>query len=387
MPTPSPKLDFPPRKQRPWRERFLADWHYFTARFTRENVIINLKTLAWVIPLTLLIWIYAERAQVTSIKDVAIPFELISVDPNRVVTLKPPQDKNLLVQLEGPRARLQDVLAKLRGGLLPQGLKIEVPTTLEVNQEHGLDVLPRVSNQKIFVDSGVSVSGCQPARLQVRVDALVEREAKIIRPPGARNVDASFTPPTVKVRGPLEVLNRAEQRGGPENAGQLVLLADLRDQINSPPGSYEVKDVVLRRPAELEDERVTILVPSPSGIRAQVDVRKAEKTLLIRSMPITFDTPESFFDKYKVVWERPKAAALQNITVTGPPEIIDAMERPDFEPKPKAHVILTQQDATAGDIRTKPVKFDLPDKVQVLDEHRNQTVELRLVDKATAGPG
>src|SRR5256885_10954011 len=120
------------------RDDISAEWRRVRANMTREQLVSNLKTLAWVVPLTLLIWIYAEREQVATTKDVAIPFDLVSVDPNGSVGLNRAQDKNLVLELQGPQARLQAVLAKLRGGLLPQGLKIEVPPNLEKNREHGL---------------------------------------------------------------------------------------------------------------------------------------------------------------------------------------------------------------------------------------------------------
>src|SRR5213078_3233363 len=124
-------ISYEPRPKRNWRDDLQGNWNRFAARFTRENVISNLKTLAWVVPLTLLIWIYAEREQVATTKDVAVPFDVVSVDPNVAIRVRSPADQNLILELQGPQARLQDVLSKLRGGLLPQGLKIEVPTSLE----------------------------------------------------------------------------------------------------------------------------------------------------------------------------------------------------------------------------------------------------------------
>ena len=79
------------------------------------------------IPLTLLIWIWAEREQQAPEHDVAVPFELTSIEPNRIISLKPPQDTNLVLELVGPQARLQELLTKLRGGQMPQGIKLEVP--------------------------------------------------------------------------------------------------------------------------------------------------------------------------------------------------------------------------------------------------------------------
>src|SRR5215211_3341785 len=92
QPGPRPSSPLPyASAARSWRDDVSAEWSRFASGFTRENVVSNLKTLAWVIPLTLLIWIYAEREQVAPAKDVAVPFELQSVDTDRVVSLKPPQ--------------------------------------------------------------------------------------------------------------------------------------------------------------------------------------------------------------------------------------------------------------------------------------------------------
>src|SRR3954464_14096511 len=112
---------------RSWRDDVSAEWVRFRSRLTRDNIISNLKTLAWVVPLTLLIWIWAEREQVQPAKDVVVPFELTSVDANRVITLKGSQDSNLVLELSGPQARLQELLNRLHGGAMPQGLKLEVP--------------------------------------------------------------------------------------------------------------------------------------------------------------------------------------------------------------------------------------------------------------------
>jgi hypothetical protein len=367
-------------KARTWRDDVSAEWMRFTANFTRENVVSNVKTLAWVVPLTLLIWIYAEREQVFTSKDEAVPFELVNIDSGRSVTLKPPQDKNLVLELQGPQARLQAVLTRLGRGQLPQGLKIEVPPNLETNQEHTLDALSLVRAQRIFADNGITVLSCQPPRLQVLVDQVVERDARVVRPPNAKNLDATFDPPTVKIRGPLSMLTRAEQAARQEagGTGGLVVYADIRDD-NRPPGHYPLRDVPLRRPQELDDERISI-VGGPR-VNASVDVKQADRTLRIPSMPVTVDAPDVVTDQYKVVLERP---VLQNVWVTGPPEIIEAMEKPDFEPQPKARVVVTKQDV--GDRRSKSVKYDLPDKVSVIDEDKTRTVEFRLVERSTLAP-
>src|SRR5918993_1772552 len=102
-----------PASNRTWRDDVSAEWTRFHTSLTRENLIAHAKTLAWVAPLTLLIWIYAEREQVANYKDEPVPFELVNSDDSRYVSLK--HDENLILELTGPRARVGDVLNKLRG--------------------------------------------------------------------------------------------------------------------------------------------------------------------------------------------------------------------------------------------------------------------------------
>jgi hypothetical protein len=367
-----------PTSTRSWRDDVYAEWNRFRASLTRENLIAKAKTLAWVAPLTLLIWIYAEREQVAIYNDEPVPFELVSGNDGRFITLK--QDTNLILKLTGPRAAVANVLNDLRGGRNPRGLQLEVPSTLELNRETSLPALPMVRSQRAFIDRGITVLSVQPANLTLQVDEKVERDANIVLPPARKNVDASFVPSTVKLRGPLSALQRAEQALG----GQLAVHGDFSGDLLRQPGHYDLPkpglpDVVLRKPTELQDERIEIVAP-PEKIRASVDVRQADKTHLVRSMPITIDATDGLLEKYKVEWVRPTAPVLQNVTISGPPDVIDTIERPDL-PKPKARLVVTPQDV--GDRRSKIVLYDLPDKVKVGDEDRNRTVEFRLVPWTT----
>jgi hypothetical protein len=160
-----------------------------------------------------------------------------------------------------------------------------------------------------------------------------------------------------------------------------VLYADLPDHVIHTPGHYDLPDVVLTRPPELQDDRVSIV--SLPKIRASVDVRLANKTWVKPSMTVTLDVPDGLLEKYKVQDFR---AVLQNVTLIGPPDVIDAMQKPDFQPQPKAHVVLTQGDAT-GERQSKIVEYDLPKGVEVSDEDRKRTVDFRLVDRSTLPPG
>src|SRR5213595_2266122 len=154
MPDPSSKLDYQPRKIRTWRDDVSAEWMRFINGFTRDNIIGHLKTLAWVVPLTLLIWIYAEREQVARTKNVSVPIDPV-VDPSRIVTLIRPADRNVMLELEGPQANLQEVVQKLQAGEFPHGLQLDIPMTFGADREHQIPALSLIQNQRIFRDKGI----------------------------------------------------------------------------------------------------------------------------------------------------------------------------------------------------------------------------------------
>src|SRR5436305_9069569 len=57
----------------PWVRRWVRN------TFTRDQIASGLRSLLWVAPLTVLIWIYAEREQTTN-APVNIPIEVVSTD-------------------------------------------------------------------------------------------------------------------------------------------------------------------------------------------------------------------------------------------------------------------------------------------------------------------
>src|SRR5947209_13465364 len=79
-----------------------------------ERVVDMLKTLIWVAPLTVLIWVYAEREQSDRRDNVTVPIAVKINATNRIVVLVDPPDKNLVVTLSGPRTALQRVIDQVQ---------------------------------------------------------------------------------------------------------------------------------------------------------------------------------------------------------------------------------------------------------------------------------
>jgi hypothetical protein len=349
---------------------------WYRDRVTRENIISNLKTLAWVIPLTFLIWVYAEREQITTKPGEPVPFELVSLDPNRIVSLvDPKQDKNLIVDLQGPQARVDEALERIRGGQngTPNGIRLEVNSSLTPNKEHEINALELLRQQKIFSDYGVSVVRCQPAWLLVRIDPIVERDARIVPPPDVTNIEpsSSFDPPVVRVRGPKSKLDDAAQ----QNGKQLVVYAEIPQDVQKSAGHHELSNVAVEWPANLQDDRVSI-VGTPA-IKATLDVRPADVTGKIDSMPVVLEMPNAVIDNIQSgKWKVHFQTYLTNVHVVGPKEIIDQINNPDFAKRPTASIEVTPDDL--GEARQKQVKYDLPKGVSVAKEDQNRAVDFRL---------
>jgi hypothetical protein len=107
---PNPKIT--PQTASAARSEFALDYassvRRWSARtFTMENLLSGLKTFAWVAPLTILIWVYAEREQVVQ-KEVTIPIAVKSTDPGRIVSLRP-GDESIVAFIEGPRLAVDRV--------------------------------------------------------------------------------------------------------------------------------------------------------------------------------------------------------------------------------------------------------------------------------------
>src|SRR5689334_9844341 len=67
----------------------------FRDAFGKQQLLDALKAFLWVAPLTILIWIYAEREQLATRKNFRVPVEIRSADPRQVITITSPADESL----------------------------------------------------------------------------------------------------------------------------------------------------------------------------------------------------------------------------------------------------------------------------------------------------
>src|SRR3954451_12541313 len=140
-----------------------------------EQFVTFLKNLIWVVPLTLLIWIYAEREQTVTLSTEPVSIDVRTNDHNRIVTLRLPRDKNIIVELSGPRAQLDRVRELLRPK--PDGeaaVQIYVDPQIYLGAQQ-LFTVSQINNLPIFKNNGITVKSAQPPYLSVDIDVFERR--------------------------------------------------------------------------------------------------------------------------------------------------------------------------------------------------------------------
>jgi hypothetical protein len=342
----------------------VARW--FKRTLTRENVVDALKTLAWLAPLTLLIWIYAERQQTETVYDQSIPITIVSGDRNRFVKLEMKEkDANVIAELTGPHARLLDIRQRISpqsGGRL---VEIAVPANLSPGAPHELDAAEALSKSPMFERSGVTVVSCKPATLVVYVDDYVEREAEVQRPHDVSNLEGTpvFSPAKVTVRGPAHKLP----------SGPLVVTADLQSTgLLDQPGKQNAQVAVSFD--KLSIEGVTF---RPAKVEASFEVRRSDVTYEIPSVSVHVQGPIEFLNRWKVQL-RDNTPVIYRVSVVGPQDKIDALK--SGEAVARAVLRVSSADIpTDGSWRSvTSLEFILPPGVSVAPDYVPKPIDVRV---------
>jgi hypothetical protein len=346
--------------------------------FTWDNLFAAARTLAWLVPLTVLIWLYAEREQVFEIESVPIPITVTAGgDLNLFVELQAPQDAVITAKLNGPRGRLEDI----RQRIMPQGSKPTVVLTIDRNHVtpgslNTIDTAQALSTSPVFANSGVTVSNCSPAQLKVYVDDYTDRVLEVQRPTGVTNLVGTpdFDPRKVTLRGPRRNIQLAEERG------PITVEADLSGLVDKP-GPQVANNVPLVVRPVLQD--VTL---SPNTVRASFEVRAADVKWTYPSMGVSIEIPQSLQETSKVNC----ISTLPNVELVGPPDQIALLQQ-EGAPRPTAQITVTVDAVPNKPYIAKPganLTFKFPpgaEDVQVNPETlANYSIEWTLVERTPA---
>lgn len=319
-PQPRPKRAVTPRPRRSyWAQLAGGVRAWARETFAPDQLLKGLKSLMWVAPLTVLIWIYAEREQISHNVDVQFRIEVKNSDPRFLVLLRdtdgrPHTDLQVQALLSGPHAGVDVVVQALKaiGGVVP----------LEVDTRLGPGIHPvslgALENQPLFVKNGVTVTTPVPREVNVSIDPIVSKDVEVRARPTVTNLEQPpvFEPRKVRVTGPESSLQGAT----------LVAYAEL--PALHEPGTRDIPNVEVV--LSINDPHVTI---SPAVVSAKVEVKNAEVAGEVNAMPVwAVYPPGPFWDKYKPEFE----PTISNVKVTGPADMVKQVNEPTFSPKPKA---------------------------------------------------
>lgn len=324
-----------------------------------------LRNLVWVVPLTVLVWLYAEREQVEPPQRIAFSITVTSGRADRIVTLANPADQVLSIEIEGTKPRIEQV----RELLSKRGLQIIAPPQLELGPQVPLPTQELLATNPIFTDRGIVVNSPNPAALMLNVDEM--HPGIEIRPTIPQDVAsrlegvAELTPPTVMVSGPKRALLNP--------AAPIEVIADLT--VPQVPGTREIPAV----PLHVKAPNDRLFIVTPNTVKAKVTLKSSSVRYTINSVAVFPFGPPDLLNRYNVNF--PNGSFLSRVTVVGPQEEINKISSGDF--MPRALVEVTSQDVR-DPLPKSPSLYILPEHVTVSDEDKNRTITFKLVDPTQA---
>ena len=330
----------------------------------RAGILGALKTLLAVIPLTILIWAYAEREEVEK-GGLTVQIRLHSSSPDYLVrTMDPlPSAQIITVNIEGSRAKVEKV--RSRGGSDQRIVDIAVPADLPEGKTTPLALQQQLEDAPIFKDNGIAVKSCVPASIDVRIDLLESVTARPgLRPGvGSRIIGKIvFDPPVVTLRGPRSLLR---------DPASLIVYADPpQSDIPTSAINHTIPDVPVR--LGRSDDAITI---TPSTVKISIEVKESNVPYLIPTVPVFVRMPSTMQDRYRVTF--PHDASMSRITVVGPEEQIAKLRDEKFAPEATLNILT---DDVRGTLPRAPT-YTLPPDVTVSEADKSRTIDFRLVDR------
>jgi len=320
----------------------------------------SLRTFLWVAPLTALIWIYAEREQISQIPDVRVQIKLLSKSTDRIITVDKPTDRMVSLDIQGPRAsvnELREVLAKA---------PLEIYISPEVGYKGDISLVEPISKSELFKTYAVSATAARPP-VAIKVEAKAAKRIPVKQRPDDKFVGTvTFEPDMVIVEGPKETLESIKPQ-------DLVAYADMSDFVSKPPGSYDKPDVPISLGSFVEG------VTMKETVRAKVEIAKSAP-YNISAIPIVLQLNGLILasDNYKVTITPPTIAGVD---VVGPADAIESLKQRKFpaavvidlttDPKYDFGPITTTKDFTYP---INATNYRLPKDVTVLNPAREITI-------------
>ena len=313
--------------------------------------------MALVAPLTVLVWVWAEREQAVEVPDKK-PFAIAvrATNINHPVALAQGQADTVVIEMSGPRAGVEAIKDAVAKDIAKGRLMIDVPDLYEPGGPYTLVLDSILDQQKIFSDYGVSVHATDPATLSITVDKLVERDVPVRLP--AELTDgvqtATFEPKTVKISGPERTIARLEKDGTLKAELEIVNLTELRNRT----GLTQTLPNVPLRPIDVAG--VTFDTPTIAKVTLQLSEEKQEE---IRAMVVYINKPAAL-EGHVLASVTP--VVLTGVKVIGPSDALRQLREGRGSP-PYAVITITREDIGKRGEPRAPTFLNLPAGVRVVE--------------------
>ncbi len=334
--------------------------------FTGEKLGESLRTLVWVVPITLLIWIYAEREQIvypesgpnaSNILIRFVPSEGFAIEPSN-------GQQTVNLKLTGPKDSIDHVRDLLTQGDR-KGVPIDLGQALKPGDNQPINVVEHIQNFSTFKNNGVTVVDSQPPNISVNIDSIVTREFPVELATADRQTlsQSRFNPPKVSVQGPSKLLN---------NQHVIAVLSQAIKAAGENPAQTVPVELATQNP---------FLTLSPSKVSATLVAQASDKTTTVRSIALWVHVSAGTLKTYDVLSVNGGDDTLGTTELVGPPEQIDSINSAKYVPR--ATLELSTDDFLHQE--PKQVRYELPPGVRVVGEGANRRVDFKMALHASAG--
>ena len=355
--------------------------------WTRERLTEIGLTLVYVVPLTLLIWVWAQDQQIETATQQNVSVSIGHIDAQKVVTFvgtegdeplrKGGRAGEILVNLtlQGPRVGLNQVLRFLRdeagrgGGDSPFKLDLQGPAV----ERTTVALRDRLAESQFLRDAGVGVLEVAPGDVIVRVEEKRRVEATVVAGGDLAADELAapplFDPPTVTIDGPASLVDRLV---GPDGTARVI--ADLPQNAEA---GEQTRTVAIHAAGALTKPEVDRLSLSRPDVQAKFS-RKAKQQVELPLGPVVL-----LISKPTVMEKRVTAAAerdvLNGLVVQGPSDVINRLRA---DPSGvQATVTLQRDDEDAdGEVIRRRVTVSLPAGVTLMGEPPEVSITVRRRD-------
>lgn len=326
-----------------------ADGSFFSRllagnRTTPRRPWESLKTLAIVIPLTAMIWVYAENAQRRS-EDMRVRVQFVTSNSASVATVTGAgtDGPELQITMDGPRGQIQKFKETLEKNTTDGRLKLVLPGNNDVGSR-SVNITDAFKADPSYWGINVSVKST-PSDLPVLVEPLTTVDVAIAKPEDSQATfqNVSFNPTRVRVTGPQSAIRQ-------EFGGESPTVSVDTGGLVSDSGTSNARTLAV----PLVPPKNSRIKYSQPTVEMTFEIGSRNREVEIRSVFIDVRRPVADDGRSRVIIRG--APVIYNVKAVCPTNVVDKLIGRNAVPV-KAVLEVTKEDVDKGEFR-REVKLD-----------------------------